>query len=78
MRKPIITNTSAHSRCLQAKDLQEILGLSKSKVYDLLHRPDFPTVRIDKRMVVPRDSFFDWLERQETSNKIIRRAIISV
>lgn len=61
---------------LQARDIQAILGLSKTKVYELLNRKSFPTVCIDKRMVVPRDAFFQWLN--EDSQKIRRRAIIYV
>jgi hypothetical protein len=30
--------------------------------YQLMHREDFPTIVIGKRMVVPRDKFLEWLE----------------
>jgi hypothetical protein len=61
---------------MQARDVQAILGLSKTKVYELLNRKDFPTICIDKRMVVSRDAFFDWLNQDR--QKIRRRAIIYV
>ena len=32
---------------LNAKELQELLGISQSSTYDLMHREDFPTGNID-------------------------------
>lgn len=58
---------------LQAKDVQAILGISKGKAYELMNCVDFPTIFIGKRMVVPRDAFFDWLNNDK--RKIKRRPI---
>lgn len=58
---------------LQAKDIQAILGISKGKTYELMNSRDFPTVFLNKRMVVPRDAFFKWLNQDK--RKIKRRAI---
>ena len=46
---------------LQAKDIQAILGISKGKTYELMNSRDFPTIFLNKRMVVPKDKFFEWL-----------------
>lgn len=46
---------------LQAKDVQNILGISKGKTYELMNSSDFPTIFLNKRMVVPKDKFFEWL-----------------
>ena len=40
-------------RCLNADDIQAITKLSRAGVYTLMHREDFPTIRIGKRMLVP-------------------------
>ena len=40
-------------KCLNADDIQAILKLSRAGVYTLMHREDFPTIRIGKRMLVP-------------------------
>ena len=58
---------------LQAKDVQAILGISKGKTYELMNSRDFPTIFLNKRMVVPKDKFFEWLNQD--NRKIKRRAI---
>lgn len=47
-----------------ARDIQELTGLSKPMVYDLLHRRDFPCVHVGKRLLVPIDAFNRWLDEQ--------------
>lgn len=34
-----------------AGELAKVLGISKSKAYDLMHREDFPTLRIGKHLL---------------------------
>lgn len=58
---------------LQAKDIQNILGISKGKTYELMNSSDFPTIFLSKRMVVPRDAFFEWLNQDK--RKIKRKPI---
>ena len=48
---------------LNAKHLEKTLGISRASVYKLMHSEDFPTVKVGKRMLVPRDKFFVWLEQ---------------
>lgn len=50
---------------LQAKDIQSLLGISKGKTYELMNSRDFPTVFLNKRMIVPRDAFFEWLNQDK-------------
>ena len=58
-------NVSANiPKCLNADDIQAILKLSRAGVYTLMHREDFPTIRIGKRMLVPEDKFIQWLDEQ--------------
>lgn len=52
------------SMMLSANDLQA-MGLTRTMVYSLFKREDFPAVKIGKRMFVQRDKFFVWLEKQE-------------
>lgn len=58
---------------MQAKDVQSVLGISKGKTYELMNSADFPTIYLNRRMVVPRDAFFGWLSQDK--RKIKRRAI---
>ena len=47
---------------LNADDIAEVLNISRGNAYTLLHREDFPTIRIGKRMVAPRDRFIEWMQ----------------
>lgn len=46
---------------LSAEDVAAVLGISRTNAYALLHREDFPTLRIGKRLLVPRDRFIRWI-----------------
>lgn len=48
---------------LNAEDVQAIMNISRAGAYQLMHRADFPTILIGKRMVVPRDKFLEWVEK---------------
>jgi len=54
---------------LRAEDIAQILDISRAAAYGLLRRQDFPVIRIGRRKIVPRDRFFEWVDRQlpETS-----------
>ena len=47
---------------LKADQIAAVLGISRANAYTLLRREDFPTLRIGKRMLVPRDRFIRWIE----------------
>ena len=49
---------------LNADDIAAYLNISRGNAYTLLHREDFPTLRIGKRMIAPRDKFLVWLDQQ--------------
>ncbi|MDQ0417999.1 excisionase family DNA binding protein [Croceifilum oryzae] len=42
----------------------KILGISRSKLYDLLNRPDFPVVDIGHRKLIPKRKLEQWLDQQ--------------
>ena len=49
---------------LNANDIAEVLNISRGNAYTLMHREDFPTIHIGKRMVVPRARFIQWMKNQ--------------
>ena len=53
---------------LTAEQLATALQLSKSCAYNLLSRPDFPTLRIGGRKMVMKNDLLEWLRRR--TNKI--------
>ena len=49
---------------LNAELLAKVLGVGASSAYELMHEKGFPSVRIGKRFIVPRDDLKRWMEEQ--------------
>lgn len=49
---------------LTVTDVQQALGCGKRQAYELANRADFPTIRIGRKIVIPRDAFLRWLDKQ--------------
>ena len=45
-------------------DVAAVLGISKAGAYKFAHSADFPAIQIGRRIVVSREKFVDWLNRQ--------------
>ena len=56
---------------LNADDIYSVLNISIGNAYNLLHREDFPTIHIGRRMVVPRDRFFAWIDKQYADRGLV-------
>ena len=48
---------------LTAAELAGTLGISKAGAYTLIHSKGFPTLRIGKRLMVPKDKLSTWIDR---------------
>ena len=48
---------------LSVHDLAEVLGISKSSAYVLAKEKGFPTLKIGARVVIPRDRFIEWINK---------------
>lgn len=48
---------------LSVHDVAEVLGISKSGAYVLAKEKDFPTLKIGARVVVPREKFIEWINK---------------
>lgn len=42
-----------------------VLGISRVNAYNLCHSEGFPTIRIGKRILIPKHRFLGWLEEQQ-------------
>ncbi|AMR82811.1 helix-turn-helix domain-containing protein [Bacillus thuringiensis] len=60
-----VTNDSAtdYPIMLKVAHVAEVLGISPRKAYDIMDQKGFPLVKIGRKKVVPRDAFFNWLEK---------------
>ena len=46
------------------KELQEILGISRPTVYELLKRNEFRWIQIGTKYRISKKSFDDWLDKK--------------
>lgn len=59
-------NTNVYSdlpNILNADQLATTLGVSRARAYQLLNMADFPTLKIGKRKLVPKDKLVEWIDR---------------
>lgn len=49
---------------MNARALQQALGISRAAAYRLLHDPLFPSIHVGSRILVPRDKFILWIDEQ--------------
>ena len=54
---------------LNAKTVAQVLGVSISTAYELMHDPGFPVLRVGSRIVVPKEKFIQWTEEQSGGAK---------
>ena len=49
---------------LNANTVAQVLGVSISSAYELMHETGFPALRIGNRIVVPKEKFCQWVDAQ--------------
>lgn len=49
---------------LTAPEVGEVLGISRAAAYQLVRSEGFPSFKIGTRILVPRDKFLAWIDRQ--------------
>ena len=54
---------------LNAKLVAQTLGIGQASAYELMGEKGFPAIRIGSRIVVPKDKFRQWVERQTRGEK---------
>ena len=63
----IYTSLEQLPLALSAEDVAQVLGISRANAYTLMHSNGFPTIKIGKRMTVPKDKLIKWIDKQMTS-----------
>ena len=63
MKKCTYQNFEDLPLMLNATDLEHALGISRSSAYELMKEKGFPSLKIGSRIVVPKDKFIEWVER---------------
>ena len=54
-------------RCYTVKELQEILGISRPTVYELLKRNEFRWIQVGTKYRISKKSFDEWLDHNMES-----------
>lgn len=69
MKTSICRNYDDLPLFLNASLVAQVLGVSPSTAYELMHEPGFPVLRVGSRMVVPKEKFAQWVDAQSGGAK---------
>lgn len=47
--------------CYSMKELATIIPVGKNSLYKLVKRPDFPKIKVGKRILIPSEGLSKWL-----------------
>ena len=61
MKESVFTSYDQLPLLLNVKQLAALLGVSDSSVYELIEEEDFPSLRIGKRIVIPKEELRKWI-----------------
>ncbi|WP_288222551.1 helix-turn-helix domain-containing protein [uncultured Clostridium sp.] len=56
-------NNDISKKTISIKQLQQILGLGYQKTMELVHRDDFPKIKIGRRILIINSKLDEWLEK---------------
>lgn len=70
MKESIYKNYDELPLFLNAETVANLLGVSTTAVYELMHEKDFPVLKIGSRMVVPKEKFKEWVEDKISGGNI--------
>ncbi|MBR1436744.1 MAG: helix-turn-helix domain-containing protein [Bacteroidales bacterium] len=54
---------------ISVHELAEQMGISLPKAYELANRPDFPSIRVGTRILIPVDELRLWLAKESYGSK---------
>ena len=54
----------AEKRCYTVKEVQEMLGISRPTVYELLKKNEFRWIQIGNKYRISKKSFDEWLDQK--------------
>lgn len=64
MEKKIYKSYEELPLMLTVPDVASVLGVSRTGAYELAHSEGFPALKIGNRIVIPKNKFLLWIERQ--------------
>ncbi len=49
---------------LSVPDVAKVLGISRAGAYELAHSKEFPSMKVGSRIIIPKEKFLLWIEKQ--------------
>ena len=62
------TSDISYPLVLTIHDIIDIMQIGRSKAYELVHSDGFPLKKIGRKLRIPRDPFFYWLNSTESKS----------
>ena len=50
--------------CLKVSDVAAAMSIGPVTAYNLVKSEGFPRIKLGRRIVIPKDAFFNWLHNQ--------------
>lgn len=69
MKKSIYKSYDYLPLFLNAEMVANILGVSTTVCYELMHSNTLLVLKVGSRMIVPKDKFLEWVEQNTSGNK---------
>ena len=75
MKSSIINSKDELPMFMSVMDMIDLLGISRSKAYELAAEEGFPKLKlVPGRVIIPRDTLFEWLDEQ-TNFEMVRKEV---
>jgi len=65
--RPALSHDAARSEqkvLLDSRDVARLLGLGRTKVFEMMARSELPVIRIGRCVRVPRDALMEWILKE--------------
>lgn len=59
--KPIKSNLPTNDRYITIKEFCEKYSISRTRLYNMMHMPGFPSIRIGRIVRIPENVAHEWL-----------------
>jgi excisionase family DNA binding protein len=63
----VITGPDSERLAVAVEEAAHLLGISRSLAYELCARGELPTIRLGRRLVVPKRALFEMIENVEAN-----------
>lgn len=66
MRESVYKSYDELPIMLNVEMVKNVLGISLTSAYELIHEEDFPSMKVGNRIIVSKDKFREWVEKRSS------------